>query len=101
MARVPQVTRTIQTTVANVMCLNVKTGESFTQEVSLSRTFTDNDVLMKLIRGVVDTDEVKAVHVVSTEIKEIRYGMSEQRFIELADEIPALPKYERKETQNN
>lgn len=102
MARVPQVTRTIQTTVATVMCLNIVDGTSFTQEVTLSRTYKDNDTILKCVRGVIDTEEVKAVHIVSTRIEEVRYGMTEQRFIQLADVIPPLPKYESKsESENN
>ena len=39
MARIPMVTRTIQTTTANVLCLNIKEGEPFNKEVVLPRTY--------------------------------------------------------------
>ena len=94
MARQPQVTRTIQTTKVNVLCLNIAEGTPFNKEVILPRTYKDDQHIMKQVKKVVDTDEIKAVHVVSTEVQETRYGMSEQKFIEMADVLPPLEKAE-------
>ena len=88
MARIPQVTRTIQTTVANIMCLNIEKGEPFTQEVTLPRTYKDEKALLKKARPLVETDTIKAVHVVATEEVETLYGMTEQEFIENAQILP-------------
>lgn len=88
MARVPQVTRTIVTTKTNVMCLNIVTGEPFNKEVILPRTYKDEKSLMKKVSELVDTDEVKAVHVVSKEEVETLYGMTEQEFIKHAEVLP-------------
>ena len=81
MARTPQVTRTIQTTKVNVLCLNIKEGNPFNQTVVLPRTYKDDKKLLKAVEEVVNTDEVKAVHVVAKEEVETLYGMSEQDFI--------------------
>ncbi len=88
MARTPMVTRTIQTTKANVLCLNIVEGEPFNKVVTLPRTYKDENAMLKVISKMVDNDEVKAVHVVDSYVEETLYGMTEQRFIELAQIMP-------------
>lgn len=92
MARVPQITRTIQTTKVNVLCLDIVEGKPFNKEIILPRTYKDNKAIMKQLETVINSDTVKAVHVVSAEVQETLYGMTEQRFIELADVLPARAK---------
>ena len=75
------VTRTITTTQVNVLCLDIVAGEPFNQQVTLPRTYKDDKKLMKAIEEVVNTENVKAVHVVAKEEVETLYGMSEQHFI--------------------
>lgn len=84
MARKPMVTRTIITTKVNVLCLDVTTSEPFNQSITLPRTYKDDKSLMKRVQEVVDTETVKAVHVVDKEEVETLYGMDEQLFIEQA-----------------
>lgn len=105
MARIPQVTRTIQTTKANIMCLNIEKGEPFTQEVTLPRTYKDDKAILKAVGKAINSDTIKAVHVVSAEVQETLYGMTEQRFIELAEILPPRKDYtkpdEADETDEN
>lgn len=84
MARKPMVTRTITTTQVNVLCLDIVAGEPFNQQVTLPRTYKEDKKLMKAIEEVVNTESVKAVHVVAKEEVETLYGMSEQDFIKNA-----------------
>lgn len=93
MARVPQVTRTIQTTRVNVLCLDIEHGEPFNKEVILPRTYKDEKHMMKHVEPLVNTDTVKAVHIVHSEVEETLYGMAEQRFIELAEVLPPRKEY--------
>lgn len=93
MARVPQVTRTIQTTKVDVMCLNIKEGSPFTQSVVLPRTYKDDKAMLKSVEKLINSDEVKAVHIVSSTVEETLYGMSEQKFIELAEVLPPRKVY--------
>lgn len=88
MARQPQVTRTIVTTNATVLCLDLVNKEPFEKVVKLPRTYKDEKHMMKKIEEIVNSPEVKAVHVISTEIEETLYGMSEQKFIETAEILP-------------
>ena len=92
MARVPMVTRTIQTTRANVMCLDSERGEPFNKEVILPRTYNDEKAMLKQAEKVINNDTVKAVHIVAFNVEETRYGMTEQQFIEVAEVIPPLEK---------
>lgn len=85
--RKPQVTRTITSTVATVLCLNVNTAEAFNKTVTVPREHSD-EKLLKIIKKMVDNDEVKVVHIVDKEIVETLYGMSEEKFIEYADVLP-------------
>ena len=89
MARTSMVTRTIVTTKAVIMCLDVEAGEPFNKEVTLPRTYKDEKALLKKVKPLVETDTIKAVHVVDTEEVETLYGMTEQEFIENAQVLPA------------
>lgn len=75
------VTRTIITTKVNVLCLDIKSAEPFNKLVTLPRTYKDEKKLLKKVEEVVNTDDVKAVHVVDKEEVETLYGMTEQDFI--------------------
>lgn len=88
MARVPMVTRTITTTKAIVLCLNIEQGEPYNVSVIVPRTYKDEESLLKKIKPMVETDTVKAVHIVSTEQVETLYGMTEQNFVEHAKVLP-------------
>ena len=81
MARKPMVTRTIVTTKVNVLCLDINSAEPFNKVVTLPRTYKDDKKLLKKGEEVVNTDVVKAVHIVDKEEVETLYGMTEQDFI--------------------
>ena len=81
MARKPMVTRTIVTTKVNVLCLDVQSAEPFNKVVTLPRTYKDDKKLLKKVEEIVNTNDVKAVHVVDKEEVETLYGMTEQDFI--------------------
>lgn len=78
------VTRTIVTTKANVLCLDIVAGEPFNEVVVLPRTYKDDKALMKQVSKLIDNEQRKAVHVVDKEEVETLYGMTEQDFIKLA-----------------
>lgn len=89
MARVPMVTRTIVATKVNVMCLDVQKGEPFNESVTVPRTYKDDDeALLKKVRPLLETETVKAVHIVDKEEIETLYGMTEQEFIQHAEVLP-------------
>lgn len=83
MPRIPQVTRTLTTTSAEVMILNTVTGNTRTELFILSRTYrNDREILkaaQKQLKG-----SLKAVHVVSTSTEKTVYGMTEAEFLQVA-----------------
>lgn len=88
MGRVPMVTRTISATKVNVMCLDVVAGEPFNKEVTVPRTYKTTEELLKKVKPLIETDRLKAVHIVDIEEIETLYGMTEQEFIQSAKVLP-------------
>lgn len=89
MARQPQVTRTIQTTVANVLCIDLVNEQPFTQIVKLPRTYKDERSMMKKLKPMLETESVKVVHVQNFTVESTLYGMTEEEFISVAQILPA------------
>ena len=88
MARAPKVTRTIKSTKVTVLCLDVETGEPCNVSCVVARTYKDDTKLLAKVKEIVETETVKAVHIVDKEEVETLYGMSEQKFIENAEVLP-------------
>lgn len=82
------VTRTITTTKAIVMCLDIESGEPCNKSVVVPRTYKDDEALLKKVKEVLETETLKPVHIVSKEEIETLYGMTEQEFIEQAKVMP-------------
>lgn len=93
MARTPQVTRTIQTTHATVLCMDIENREPCNKEVILPRTYKDENAILKAVKKAIETDTLKPVQVVSHMVQETLYGMSEQDFIAHAVILPPRKDY--------
>ena len=87
MARPAMVSRTITTTKVNVMCLDITLGEPCNRDVTLPREYKDDSKLLKDVEKLINTDTLKAVHIVSKETNETLYGMTEQEFINHATKL--------------
>lgn len=87
MARERMITRTVEITTSEVMCMDVNKAEVITKTYDISGTFTD-DELLKAIKKIYENDTFKVVHVVSQKTSELLYGMPESKFIELAQILP-------------
>lgn len=94
MARARKVTRTIASTKVVVMCVNTETAVVENYEVTIAGVYSDDKKLMKEVTKVVETETLKPVSVVSTEVIETLYGMDEQKFIEMAEVLPPRDKKE-------
>lgn len=88
--RVPMITRTIQTTSAKVMCLDVTNGNTSIQEFKLPRTYKDDKAILKALADK-NTDTMKLVHVVESNVTGQLYGMPESKFMEIAEPINKVP----------
>ena len=88
MARVPSVTRTIQTTKCKVLCIDVENERPFTQEVILPRTYKDERSMLKKLKPMLESETVKVVHVQNFTVESTLYGMTEEEFIKAAEILP-------------
>lgn len=96
MARKPMVTRTVTTTKATVLCVDTLAEETVKHVVEVPRTYTDDSKLLKAVKETLDSTLIP-VKVISTETVETLYGMTEQKFIELAEKLPPRTKTETDE----
>lgn len=85
MARKRMVTRTIISTVATCMCVNVEQGECINETVEVAGTFTSEEKLLEAIKSTHESPTVKFVQVVEQHEQKTLYGMEEQKFIEQAE----------------
>lgn len=90
------VTRTITSTVANIMSLNITEGECVNITVEVPGTYKNEDALMKACKKAHESAEIKFVKVVEQHTKEALYGMSEEDFLAHAQ---LLPERAKKETE--
>lgn len=88
MARVPQVTRTIPTTIVKIFCVNTEDRTTFEQSITLPRTYKDETKMMKAVEKALEGEPIKAVSITGYEVKETLYGMTEADFIAHAAVLP-------------
>ena len=88
MARQPIVSRTIMTTKANVLCIDVQNEQPFTKVVVLPRTYKDEKSMLKKIKPMIESDTIKVVHVQNFVVESTLYGMTEEEFIHYAQILP-------------
>lgn len=88
MARERMVTRTVELSVCEVMCMNTKTAEVKINTYEIGGGLTDEKALLKAIKKLYETDDFKCVAISKVTQREILYGMPESKFIELATILP-------------
>lgn len=100
MGRIAMVTRTINSTKVTTLTVDVTAQATATQVFSLSGTFADNDKLIKALKKEYETDNIKIVSVISSEVEEQLFGMTEQEFMSLAKVLPPRKTYGNTEEQD-
>lgn len=88
MARERMVTRTVEVSICEVMCLDTTTAEVQYITVEIGGGITDTSALMKAVKKSHETDNFKCVTITAVSTREILYGMPEAKFIELATVLP-------------
>lgn len=89
MARNRMVTRTITFTTVKATVYDISSDEIKTVEYKLSGELS-SDVALKIITK--EHEEVRPLKVTEVTVHEELYGMSEEKFIELSDILPARTK---------
>lgn len=87
MARKRMVTRTIIQTTGEVMCLNVTTAEVTINTYTIGGSY-DSDALLKALKPIYETEELKLVTVQDYHENELLLGMEEDEFIRYAKVLP-------------
>lgn len=87
--REPMVTRTIKTTEVTVLAVNVEQGEACNETLTVSRTYSDDKKLLKVLKETFDTDTFKVVSIIDKHEVETLYGVTEQEFITFAKVLDA------------
>lgn len=93
MAKTRMVTRTINVTEIEVMCVNTSTAEVSIKELELTgETFTEEKAL-KALKKEYETDTLKIVTIQKMEVHEEMYGLKEIDFLKVAQKLdPATRK---------
>lgn len=89
MARKRMVTRTITFTTVKATVYDISSDEIKTAEYKFSGELS-SDVALKVIAK--EHEEVRPLKVTEVTVQEELYGMSEEKFIELADILPSRTK---------
>lgn len=89
MARKRMVTRTITFTTVKATVYDISSDEIKTVEYKMSGELS-SDVALKIIKK--EHEEVCPLKVTEAKVQEELYGMPEEKFIELADILPARTK---------
>ena len=89
MARKRMVTRTITSTKVTVTVYNTEKDEIQTLDYKLSGELSADDALKAIAK---EHEEVHPLKVTEVTVQEELYGMSEEKFIELAEILPSRTK---------
>lgn len=89
MARKRMVTRTITSTKVKATVYNIEKDEIQTLEYKLSGELSADDALKAITKEHAD---VRPLKVTEVEVQEELYGMSEEKFLELAEILPPRAK---------
>nr|DAG75500.1 MAG TPA: hypothetical protein [Caudoviricetes sp.] len=78
------ITRTFRTQSVHVMTMDTTTNATEAKSITLPHVYTDNDKLLKEAKKRIDTDTIKAVYIVGSEVKEELRGVDEEKFLEMS-----------------
>lgn len=87
MSRQPMVTRTIVSTKVKALCMDLVNRQPIEKVFILPRTYKDDNAVMKMLCKLHDSEELKVTAILEKEETKDIYGMTEAKFIELADKL--------------
>ena len=93
MARVRMVTRTINVTVVETMCVDTVSAEVSVKSLELTGETYTEDKALKELKKQYETDTLKVIAIQSMEVHEEMYGLKEIDFLKVAHKLdPATRK---------
>lgn len=90
MSRTRMVTRTINVTVIEVMCVDTLSAEVSIKEVELTGGPFTEEKLLKELKKEYDTDTFKVVAIQKMEVHEEMYGLKEIDFLKVAQKLDPI-----------
>lgn len=96
MANVKMVTRTIEQTTADVMCVDTSTAQVTINTYTIGGSYTDDDLLKKL-KKLFEVGGLVLVKIESQHTEQLLLGMTEEDFIRYATVLP--PRCSKKESE--
>lgn len=81
------ITRTVESTVFDVFCVNVSTQTTETKTFKLAGRVKDADKALRKLRVEHETENVKIVYIVDSRLEQKLYGMTEEDFVANAVEL--------------
>lgn len=87
MARKLYVTRTIKSTRASILCMDIEQAEPMNITVILPAQFKDAKAVLKAAKPMVETDVIKAVSVADYQTEFAMYRMPMEQFIVTAEKV--------------
>lgn len=87
MSRQKYLTRRVKSKVLDVLCVDVESQEMFNHTATVPRDLKTKDKMLKAVRPMIETDNVKVVDIVGIEEVERTYRLKEEDFLAHAEEI--------------
>ncbi len=84
MARIPSVTRTLKTTFALVKAVDIDNEKMVDLEFKLSRTYKDEQALLKAVNKLHNNPNVKLVKVMDSRVETHKYACTEDEYLSVA-----------------
>ena len=78
------ITRTFRTQEVTVMAMDVTTNATEPKTLTLPHVLSDNDKILKAAKKKLDTDTLKVVYVIGSEVKEELRGVDEEQFLAIS-----------------
>lgn len=97
MSKERMVTRTIKSTNFRIMCLDIVVGKAYEDAVNIAGRFKKVEDAEKAISSAYNTEGKKFVHIIESKEVENLYGMTEKKFLDMAEILPERAK----ETNDN
>ena len=93
MARTRMITRTINVTTIEAMCVDISTAEVSIKELELTGETYTQEKALKVLKNEYETDIFKVVAIQKMEVHEEMYGLKEIDFLKVAQKLdPATRK---------
>ena len=87
MAKQKYLTRTMKSTRASILCMDIETAEPMSKIVVLGGTFKNTADILKRAKKQIENDRVKAVAVADYQTESALYKMSEDFFLANAEKV--------------